>query len=339
MRPVRALSLLCFGLFVLPACVIVNSGPSVGRLQIDVAFSNGDTTCSAAGIDTLRVSFPDGQFTSDTVPCSGAPLPFVAERIPTGSYSIELDGLSQGAVTWTVTQTVQVGQSSQTVTMTLAPVSSSGTVDLIADFMFAAPAGASSLSAPHLTCAESGVQSVEVVIDDGQPLVADCHDNTSNRDAALVPITPGSHTFTWSGWSEANASGTQLYAGAAQTVTVPSSNPEIVFNMAGLINGGLQVTWQFGSGAQDCTTAGVATVTYDLVDASGDDVSKAQTVACSSDGFGDPVTPGLMAGVYSIASISGADASGNVLFSASNVPVYVPADAEAQFTVTLNPAD
>jgi hypothetical protein len=342
MRPLRALSVLLAGLFALPACIILGRDPPVGSLEVDVAFSNGDATCPAAGVDTLRISFPNGEFSSDTVPCTGQPLPFVADEIPVGRYSIQLDGLSQGTVTWTVTQTVQVGQSYQAVTMTLVPVSAppSGTVNLIANFLFAAPAGSSSVSAPHLSCAEAGVQSVEVVIDDGAPLVANCHDNASNRDAALVPLAPGSHTFTWTAWSEANGTGTELYADTADTKTVSADgSAELAFNMAGLINGGLQVTWQFGTGAQDCTTAGVSTVTYDLVDASGIDVSQSQTVACSANGFVDPVSPGLSAGVYSLATMKGEDDSGNVLFSTSNVRVYVPADGQAQFTVTLDPVN
>jgi hypothetical protein len=83
----------------------------------------------------------------------------------------------------------------------------------------------------------------------------------------------------------------------------------------------------------------VSTVTYDLVDASGIDVSQSQTVACSANGFVDPVSPGLSAGVYSLATMKGEDDSGNVLFSTSNVRVYVPADGQAQFTVTLDPVN
>jgi hypothetical protein len=316
-------------------------------LLVDLSFG-GVASCSAAGVDSIRYTSPTD---TETVPCAAQ---IEIAPIPIGTDKVQLSALSQGIVTFTATFNVDVPAGGAEVPVDLTEVPGGNQANVTVDFIFGAPAD-NSPPAEGMTCAEAGVQSVSVTVDDGAPLVANCHDSITNpgRDAAVVPTTAGTHKFVWSGYSgpllNGNVSGNMLYQVTLPEVPIQAGNAtEYTADMKGLANGGLDLGWSFNlqSNATDpsCSDAGVANITYSITDAAGTAVSGLMmTVACTADlggGSQTPVqvvgtSPGLAAGVY-FATLNGTDGSGTQTFTASNARVYVPAGVEQGFVVTLN---
>ncbi len=113
-----------------------------------------------------------------------------------------------------------------------------------------------------------------------------------------------------------------------------------VANFAGLSNGAFQVTWQFDESTSmamaACAQAGVASVGFQLTDASDNPVTNGLPSPTACPAAMTSFT-GFPAGVY-LLSAQGMSSSNTVVFSVTGVRVYAPAGGNAMFTETLMPA-
>jgi hypothetical protein len=311
------------------------TGGTTGTLTINVQF-NGQASCVAAGVDHVRITTPSGVFNADTVPCGSTPVQITLDGLPVGALSIEIDGLSHQVVIFTLSESVTVTAPSSTITANLQSTGGSAT-SITAGFVFGAPV-TTDPTPPGMDCTQAGVQSISATIDGAStPIVVPCTDAAGN-DEASIPTTVGVHNVAWSAFASTNGSGTALYTAMSQGVVVQSgaANPVLV-DLAGTENGGFQVTWAFPSGGT-CATVGAATVTFDLVDAVGNEVTGFPTTSpCSDASFSIAASPGLVPAVYVLSSMVAKDANGLTVGSASNVRLYAPAGEVAPFTVTLEP--
>lgn len=305
-------------------CVIITDKSS--SLTIDLTFG-GIGTCEGAGVDELRVSSPTDDFKTQTVDCDTI---FALSPLPVGTYRVTVEALASGVTLFQDSVDVKVVAAGTAISMDLVPIG------MVADFIFGAP-DSGGLHPPGMTCAEAGAQSVTVKIDGANPLVANCHDVGSNRDAAIVPVNPGTHTFEWAAFSGVDGAGTKLYSNTFQGVTV-TANSEVLFSMAGVTNGGFEVDWHFPNN-QSCAGAGVTTITYDVFDASGAELpALPHSLLCdSAQGFAYPIAnPGLTPGVYKV-DLKAKDSGGNVIYRLDQVRVYAPAGTAPLFDVNFAP--
>jgi hypothetical protein len=316
--------------FVLPACLValVASASSCVQVEsrhvalvIDLTYG-GISDCMDAGVDTVRVTSVDAdpQFSTQTVRCDTS---VTLDGIVPGTFRIRVEGLASGTVVYTDTFEVTVPAAGKEISADLTPIG------FVANFIFGVP-DTTDPSADGMTCAEAGANSVSVVIDNGTRLVASCHDTGSNRDAAIVPINPGTHTFTWAAYASTDGSGTAIYSNTFKNVAVTLA--DLTFNMAGVSNSTFEADFLFSDG-HGCPHGNVANITFDVTDSAGT-AYPGSSLACdgSSPGFIDPSVP---AGVY-LVTMKAKDSAGGVIAASPVTRVYAPVGKSLVFPVHLN---
>jgi hypothetical protein len=282
--------------------------------------------------------------TTTVVECTPADEPIVSiTSLPVGTYDIEVEGLQNGVILYSGSDSIAVPASGATKSMNLALVANPVTVT----FIFGAPSRFSDAS-DAMSCAEAGVQSVTLSVDGATPIVKSCHDSTSGLDAASVYATPGTHTVAGLAYTSRDGTGTALYSVTTSGVAISATGINaLTANFAGLINGGFALTWQFDVSASNppilmgtCANANVTMVVYSATDAAGTILPNLpmMPVSCSdpTEGFSIATTPGLLPGVYFVTSVDG-ESNGATTYSAANLRVYVPAGQEPAFTIVLSP--
>ena len=304
---------------------------TTGSLIVNVEFS-GQSSCAIANVDHVRISSPDGVFASEIIACGTTPVQITIAGLPAGSLALEVDGLAHQVIIYKLSESVTIALGSNTITANLKATSGT-TTSITAGFIFGAPV-TTDPTPPGMDCTQAGVQSVSATIDTGTPVVVPCVD-ANGDDEANIRAAVGVHNVVWNAYASVDGSGTALYSTTSQGVVVQAgvANPVYV-DMAGTENGGLTVTWTFPASGT-CATVGAATVTYDLADAVGNEVSGfPATVPCSTAMFS---ASSLVPGVYVLTSMAAKDANSTTIGTASSVRLYAPAGENAPFTVSLKP--
>jgi hypothetical protein len=328
----------------LTGCVVSSNAPTPAPTIFDVTLNidfAGNPSCLAAGVDHVRATFQNDTLQSTTVPCDSASgIAINYQGVAAGSYTVLLEGLGNGTPLFAGQSTFTVDFGTPTNFSFDLPSSTTSTTTLTTNFTFAAPAGSTT---GGMTCAEAGVTDVTITVDNDAPSVVPCHDASSDRDAAaLTGIPAGTHSVQF---EVTDSQGHSLYYAKYDGVQVKVGSNEYDINVAGAMDGGLQLQWVF-SNASTCAAAGVASIDYTLLDPTGRQVKTASALCADSTGkngaatFSAATGNALPAGVYSLSSMVGRDASNNPIYSVGGQlgGLYVPAGALQAFQVTLKPS-
>jgi hypothetical protein len=285
-------------------------------VRIEVSF-NGNPSCFAAGVDSVRVTFPDTGAFPTVVQCDADDRGVIeVDYIEPGTYRVTVDGMRKEDSIWTDREEIKITGSAQTFKVDLAPVLPS----VLASFKFAAPSD----GALGMTCAQAEVQTVQVSVDDGPAVGVSCHNASLDSDMALVEaVTEGPHDFRF--FVTDGQDRTLWEMTTKQTVRLDASNTYNI-NMVPKLKGSLQIQWTF-TDAPMCSAAGVSKIDYMLTKPDGTTPAElAGKVDCADmDGANSNVTFGtatmgtLDVGAYGVAKMQGLNSASTpkVLYQAA----------------------
>jgi hypothetical protein len=325
-------------LLALSGCVVYGDGYTKRSLPLDVTLNltfEGTSNCFSAGVDTVRVRFAGDALQTVTVPCdSRGGIAVNYQSVYRGSYTASIDALDNGSIVYSGDFTFTVDDGFTNFLFDLQD----GASELVTNFTFAA---ASNRNTGGMTCAEAGVNSVRLTVDNGTPFTVPCHDSGSGRDAASISgLSAGRHSIVFEVFNE---KGETLYASQYDKLATSGGYDEYDINVLGVAKGGLQIQWDF-SNALSCSAAGVTLIDYELVGPNGPVKNGTISCAVSNGGFNyltlSPETANpLTAGMYSLTYLRGRDNGGYEIYNSGGAVtgLYVAAGDLRAFKVTLGP--
>lgn len=243
-------------------CIITTSGKSSG--DISFTWSFGGASCNQVPqVASVRVTIPGETLQNAGVfPClvSGAPG-VTLHDFAGGSYAFTVDGLDVGGrVLFTKSGTVVVN--------------GNVTVNVSLDAAAGAPSSASmtwtfppnSVSA-NPTCAQAGVDYVDVSFDGAAPVRYPCADGQTAAGAQSPSLTPGAHSV---GLTAVTASSYPLYSRQGTLTVQAGVVTSNAFPLQWAV-GAAELGWTLSSGGVNvtCAQAGVTDVYVNFRDASG----------------------------------------------------------------------